>query len=197
MARTAQPMGKDRRARLFQAAAKEFAAGYSEASLNQILKDAGFSKSSFYHYFADKEELFNIVAGAAVEECAAKISIPGPGELSAETYWLGVRSVIDDLAENSEPGSAVQWLAVVGFQADSPKSGPIGFLRGHIQAWLVTMMRRARELGVLQTELSEGLQAQLAESILLTILSWINDHPEESESAWQALEPMLQALARR
>lgn len=190
-------MGKDRRARLFQAAAKEFAAGYSEASLNQILKDAGFSKSSFYHYFADKEELFNIVAGAAVEECAAKISIPGPGELSAETYWLGVRSVIDDLAENSEPGSAVQWLAVVGFQADSPKSGPIGFLRGHIQAWLVTMMRRARELGVLQTELSEGLQAQLAESILLTILSWINDHPEESESAWQALEPMLQALARR
>ena len=47
---------------LFETAAREFAAhGFENASLNAIIRACGLSKSSFYHFFASKEALFDRV----------------------------------------------------------------------------------------------------------------------------------------
>ena len=44
---------------LLQSAMKEFArTNYSDASINQIIQDAGISRGSFYMYFTDKEDLY-------------------------------------------------------------------------------------------------------------------------------------------
>ncbi|HGG06102.1 MAG TPA: TetR/AcrR family transcriptional regulator, partial [Aliiroseovarius sp.] len=49
----------DKRERLFQISSGEFAAnGFSQASLNRIISQAGMSKSSFHHYFSNKADLF-------------------------------------------------------------------------------------------------------------------------------------------
>lgn len=49
----------DKRIRLFQVSSGEFVSfGFKQASLNRIISEVGMSKSSFYHYFANKEDLF-------------------------------------------------------------------------------------------------------------------------------------------
>lgn len=56
-------------------ALKEFAQkGFDSASLNQIIRRSGISKGSFYHHFANKEELFNSIIHRAAQEKLAFIS---------------------------------------------------------------------------------------------------------------------------
>ena len=51
------PQGK--KAKIYAAAVEEFAKNrFSEASINQIVKNAGISRGSFYQYFNDKEDLY-------------------------------------------------------------------------------------------------------------------------------------------
>ena len=60
MARQAKPLDSTRTDQLFTAAAQEFTdLGYEQASLNRILERAAMAKSSFYHYFQDKNGLFD------------------------------------------------------------------------------------------------------------------------------------------
>ncbi len=48
----------DKRDKLVQAAFNEFSrVAYSEVSINQIIKDAGISRGSFYQYFSNKSDL--------------------------------------------------------------------------------------------------------------------------------------------
>ncbi len=54
--------------KIINAAFEEFAKfGKTKASLNKILKMAGISKGVFYHYFSDKEELFNYLLKYSTE----------------------------------------------------------------------------------------------------------------------------------
>ena len=55
--------------RLLEAATREFSRRpFSEASINQIIKDAGIPRGSFYMYFADKEDLFRYIMGGYVAQ---------------------------------------------------------------------------------------------------------------------------------
>ncbi|HOQ08512.1 MAG TPA: TetR/AcrR family transcriptional regulator [Syntrophomonadaceae bacterium] len=70
--------------KLILEALKEFAdRGFDSASLNQIIKRAGISKGSFYHHFANKEELFSQVIHRAAQEKLDFVSLwieqNGPG----------------------------------------------------------------------------------------------------------------------
>ncbi|MDR1204583.1 MAG: TetR/AcrR family transcriptional regulator [Peptococcaceae bacterium] len=49
----------EKQKRIFRAAVKEFGhSHYSEASINQIIKNAGIPRGSFYQYFEGKEDIF-------------------------------------------------------------------------------------------------------------------------------------------
>jgi TetR/AcrR family transcriptional regulator len=50
---------EEKQNKIFDAAVEEFSARrFSEASINQIVKNAGIARGSFYQYFADKEDLY-------------------------------------------------------------------------------------------------------------------------------------------
>lgn len=52
-------LSDDKKKRIFDAAVQEFSTRrFSEASLNQIIKNAGIPKGSFYQYFNDKEDIY-------------------------------------------------------------------------------------------------------------------------------------------
>lgn len=52
-------LSDEKKDRIFDAALKEFSArSFSEASLNQIIKNADIPKGSFYQYFDNKEDLY-------------------------------------------------------------------------------------------------------------------------------------------
>ena len=55
--------------KLLEAATREFSQRpYTEVSINQIIKDAGIPRGSFYMYFTDKEELFRYVLSGYVDQ---------------------------------------------------------------------------------------------------------------------------------
>lgn len=55
--------------RLLDAATREFSEkAYNEASLNQIIQDAGIPRGSFYMYFQDKEDLFRYLVHGYMEQ---------------------------------------------------------------------------------------------------------------------------------
>lgn len=52
-------LSADKKQRIFDAAVQEFSTRrFSDASINQIVKNAGIPKGSFYQYFADKEDIY-------------------------------------------------------------------------------------------------------------------------------------------
>jgi len=58
----------DKQNRIINAAIKEFAEkGYSNASTNEIVKEAGISKGLLFHYFQNKKQLFFFLFDSCVE----------------------------------------------------------------------------------------------------------------------------------
>jgi len=52
-------LNEEKKNRIFEAAVQEFSTRrFSDASINQIVKNAGIPKGSFYQYFADKEDIY-------------------------------------------------------------------------------------------------------------------------------------------
>jgi AcrR family transcriptional regulator len=84
-----EKMEPSRRRALLDAAAKEFTTkGFEQASVNVILDEAGFSKSSFYYYFDDKVDL----AGTVLEEVYRPLieAIDIGAAHSVEEFWREV-----------------------------------------------------------------------------------------------------------
>jgi Transcriptional regulator len=56
---TFENLAKDKKDKLLKAAMKEFSQKlFEDASINQIIKNAGISRGSFYTYFEDKEDIY-------------------------------------------------------------------------------------------------------------------------------------------
>ena len=65
----------EKRDKIINAAIEEFAAnGYEKASTNEIVKNAGISRGLLYHYFRDKEELYDLLTKYAIETFVDKIN---------------------------------------------------------------------------------------------------------------------------
>ena len=59
----------EKQEKLLEAATREFTRRpFNEASINQIIKDAGIPRGSFYMYFTDKEDLFRYLVGGYVNQ---------------------------------------------------------------------------------------------------------------------------------
>lgn len=61
--------------------------GYEGASLNDILSAAGFGKSSYYYYFADKEDLFATVLEDYIARVMAEVPQLSLEGLEAANFW--------------------------------------------------------------------------------------------------------------
>ncbi|GBF33231.1 transcriptional regulator [Desulfocucumis palustris] len=62
-------LSNEKKERIFDAALQEFSIRtFSQASVNQIIKNAGIPKGSFYQYFNNKEDLYLYVIEVASKE---------------------------------------------------------------------------------------------------------------------------------
>jgi len=65
----------EKRDRIINAALAEFAQnGYEKASTNEIVKNADISRGLLYHYFKDKEELYEVLTKYAIDTFVDKIN---------------------------------------------------------------------------------------------------------------------------
>lgn len=80
------------RARLLAAARREFAAfGIAGARVDRIAAEAASNKAQIYHYFSNKDQLFDVVFASVVDEVVREIpldvaDLPGGAARLAEAY---------------------------------------------------------------------------------------------------------------
>ncbi len=83
-----QRLDAGKRAALLRTAAKVFAEkGFERASLNGILAAAGLGKSSYYYYFADKEDLLVTVLEDLFHQIERESARPDLARLDATNFW--------------------------------------------------------------------------------------------------------------
>jgi AcrR family transcriptional regulator len=138
--RALRARGQATLARLLEAGADVFAAkGFHAARVDDVVKAAETSHGTFYLYFANKEELFQALAGEAAEELGALAG--SLGELSPDAAGeAALRTWIDAFADLFERYGAV------------------------LQAWIEAETDEM-SVGILGTDVMGRLAASVAERI--------------------------------
>jgi AcrR family transcriptional regulator len=96
---------RDQRQRLLAAARDVFAeSGYAAASIEEVVSRARVSRTSFYRFFAGKEDCMLAVLDEAVSGLMEAFATAAAAEDPEERIRLGVRGIVEGLA--SEPATA-------------------------------------------------------------------------------------------
>lgn len=143
-----------------EAAAQEFAAyGYDDASMNRILETVQMSKGAAYYYFEDKVDLFFTVIQYCIERLQVFNLELDPAMLTAETFWPTFADLHRQPLLNSfeQPWlfaavRAAEHLSLAALQRE-----PLATFARQVRTWMMTIVQRGQELGVIRTDMSEQL----------------------------------------
>lgn len=172
------------RERLLEAAAQVFAAeGFDGASLNRIIEAAGISKGGFYYYFDDKADLFGTVVLLAWEA----IHPAEPLDLEAlqpDTYWPALMQASSELSERAQEK---QWMAgIARLIYHPPRAAGVHALVekqfAQVREVLRKILRRGQQLGVVRSDLREGLLLTMVLAAAEGADRWMVDHWEELDA---------------
>ena len=178
MPRPRKPIAPERRARLMRAARAHFARhGYRGASLQRILSEADFPRSSFYHFFQEKEALFDAALADGLALLADRIEVADPGTLTAESYWPTVLGLVEALGRvcRNEDLAAVP---VLFHLRDAPPSATRDRFERAAHEWCTLMVERGRALGKLERDLPADLHVELTWNMVVALDRWLAAHPE-------------------
>ncbi|MCS3844493.1 TetR/AcrR family transcriptional regulator [Microbacterium sp. AK031] len=172
----ARALSPERRTALAEATVAEFArAGYEAASLNRIIRDAGMSKSSFYHFVGSKSELFDAVVRMLVADVRAQWTPPAPAEFGARAFWRRVDAMLGEFATLSA-SPALQYLGRIfylpGDAASAVSGGARGELLDAVREWVEAVLRAGRESGQVRDDLPLDLQVEVTFAVLRAIDEW-------------------------
>ena len=181
-------MAPEKRERLFQAARDEFAArGFSHASLNRIIGAVGMSKSSFYHYFQDKADLFRQTFSDAMSPVVALQRTIDIDTLSAPSLWP---TLIEALTLGMQIARDKPEIITAGRMFYKSREDPEGaaltaeFL-GVSSAWMSRLIKRGQEVGVFRDDLPDDLLIELLMSMGMTMDSWMVSRWDDLDAAEQ------------
>ncbi|MDO5603257.1 MAG: TetR/AcrR family transcriptional regulator, partial [Oscillospiraceae bacterium] len=73
--------------------------GFEAATMNDIAKEAGYSKATIYVYFADKEEIVHFLVLKSMKMLYEHISEAVAGQAPAKEKYLGICSALVNYQE--------------------------------------------------------------------------------------------------
>lgn len=195
---------REKRERLMEVAAQEFARyGFEDASINRILEHAQMSKGATYYYFEDKVDLFFTV----VQYCNERLQLIDqeidPATLTAETFWPTFASLHHQplIRSFEQP-----WLfaAVNAARRLSPAAlerEPLASFARQLIAWVMTMVKRGQEVGVIRTDIPGELIFAWLQALDEASDQWLLAHWKDLDRAAiaqvsdQTVDAMRRALA--
>ncbi|HET6672303.1 MAG TPA: TetR/AcrR family transcriptional regulator [Agromyces sp.] len=168
-------MPEERRRRLINEASGEFArAGYEHASLNRIIRACGMSKSSFYHFVASKQALFDLVLEDLRTAVAARIVVPQPEDFAGERFWATAERLLEQLTELAQTDESFAALGRMVYASGVPSDAQasIGAIFVAAEQWLEAVLVVGRRDGAIRSDLPAALQTRLVFSVLRTLDEW-------------------------
>jgi AcrR family transcriptional regulator len=193
----------EKRERLMEAAAKEFAAyGFENASVNRILKTVQMSKGAAYYYFEDKVDLFFTVIQYCIERLELNLELD-PATSTAETFWPSFAELRRQPLLNSFERP---WLfaAVRAAEHLSPAAlqrEPLATFARQVKTYVMNILKRGQELGVIRTDLPEQLLFAWQQALDAASDHWLLAHWSElnretiAHISDQTVDGMRRALA--
>lgn len=181
MARTPQPLDPAREEDLLIAAARHFAsAGYAGTSLNAVIAEAGWGKSSFYHYFSNKRRLHDHVVMTLAARLVDAVEVPAVEDLPGARFWAGMTELVDALGRAAERHPETRYLGEMFHASPSADDGSLQDLRGQVEQWLRRAVIHGRDVGVVRDDLPEELLIELTLAVLRTLDRWAVRHGSHS-----------------
>lgn len=164
-----------KRQRILETAAKLFAAhGYEDASLNQILADAGISKGAAYYYFDDKADLY----AAAVQHYAGDLMDDLPqtlSQLTTQTFWPTLKEMYAAQFAALQERPWVLGLVKSAGRLTPAQIADTGLTEtfGQLRALLERMIAQGQELGVIRTDLPADLLLNMFMAVDDALDQWL------------------------
>ncbi|MBV9894885.1 MAG: TetR/AcrR family transcriptional regulator [Chloroflexi bacterium] len=181
-----QKLASDKRQRLFEVAAREFATyGFEQASLNRILADANIGKSSAYYFFENKADLFAAVVQYALERLKVADLGADVEQLTAETFWPTLATLRREPLMRSFEHPWFFWvLSVTG------QDSPVLLERElrppeaeHVTGLVRRLVQRGQQLHVVRTDLPNELLCAWLFGLDKASDRWMMAHWEELDRA--------------
>ncbi|HFQ15164.1 MAG TPA: TetR/AcrR family transcriptional regulator, partial [Rhodobacteraceae bacterium] len=166
----------DKRAHLFRVASNEFAAhGFARASLNRIIGEVGMSKSSFYHYFDNKSDLFRQTFSDAVAPIMKLPQTIDIDALTSETLWPTVTSAMAQGMQIAQDRPEIITAGRMFYKSrEDPEGAALtGEYLGAISAWTLQLIRRGQAVGVFRDDLPDDLIIDMLMAMGMTMDRWI------------------------
>jgi AcrR family transcriptional regulator len=181
-----EKLAPEKRARLFDVAAKEFASrGFEQASLNRILEEAQMGKGSAYYYFEDKADLFCTV----IEHASSRLHLSDLtidlAMLTAETFWPTVAGLRrEPLLRSFEQPWLFRVLSVPAHLSPAlMEREPLARLSHQITTLVRQLIKRGQDLGVIRTDLPDDLLSAWMFALDQASDQWLMSHWEQMDRA--------------
>ncbi len=177
-------MKPERREKLFAAATREFTEhGFEQASLNRIIAEVGMSKSSFYHYFANKTDLFEQIFQQALAPLAQIAEAFQPEILSRETFWPAILATSQGSSELfvNQPE-----IFNVGRMFHRNLNAPNGICKAMMavpMALVSRILEHGKVIGTIRDDLPTSLLIEAAMGMGMAIDRWAVEHIETYSKA--------------
>lgn len=181
MARTARPLDTAREDELLVTAARHFAAaGYAGTSLNTVIAESGWGKSSFYHYFADKRALHDHVVQTLAARLVVDLEVADIEALPGRQFWPAMVAVVEGLGRAARRRPETWFLGEMFHRPASADDGQLEQLRKRVERWLRRAIGHGRAIGAIRDDLPEELLIELTLSVLRTLDRWALRHKTHS-----------------
>lgn len=147
-------LSDEKKGRIFDAALQEFSVRtFSQASLNQIIKNAGIPKGSFYQYFDNKEDLYLYLIEVASKEKIEILSRVKEMNPDADVFEV----IMHTTREFLELGEAKPGYIEAAMLMELDNSEFIVKIRNSSTEKFVKMVERDKERGLIKPEADSEL----------------------------------------
>ncbi|WP_332237036.1 TetR/AcrR family transcriptional regulator [Sporolactobacillus sp. KGMB 08714] len=147
-------LSDEKKDRIFDAAMQEFSArSFGEASLNQIIKNAGIPKGSFYQYFDNKEDIYLYMIEVISKEKSEILSQVKGMDPDADVFEVIMYSTREALEQGSEKPGYVE----LGMRMELDNSEITMKIRESSTDKFVKMVERDKKRGLIKPDVDSEL----------------------------------------
>jgi AcrR family transcriptional regulator len=186
-------LDKEKRERILEAAAKAFAAaGYEQASMNQILNEAGISKGAAYYYFDDKADLYTTTVHHYLKTLVNTLDL-SVGELTTDNFWLRLRELYLFQFSNSyeQPWVFGVIRSAAHVSPDVLASSDLAGYVTYFQDAVTALLKIGQDLGLIRTDLPQSLLSRLFMAVDEAADQWFI-------ATWDALDAtQIESIAKQ
>lgn len=191
--------GKQTRARILAAARRVFERdGYFEATINDIVSEAGVARGSFYTYFTSKLEVFQLIA-AEVDRCIDESVTTQPGDVRKDVISNLERSHRRYFAAYREHASIYGLTEQVATIDAGVQEARLRSRQRHV-ARVARCIQRWQERGVADPDIDPHTSAGALVSMISNFNYWRlvgHDEYDEEQAAETLTEIWVRALKLR